>query len=285
VLKLISSRTDVRYQTGDLDVAMGLADRAALAIDNARAYQDAADRAERLRHEAEWRERFMAMLSHDLRTPLSAVSLSAETMLRDPQLSPRSEAAAKRIFRATQRVTRMITDLLDVARARTGGGIVVHPREMDLRRVCEQVVEEVSKAFPDRRIEIASTPTCIGVWDEDRIAQVVDNLLTNAVRYSPRDSVVRIEIGETGDGEVFLRVSNAAQPIPAEVAAVLFEPFKRGARTAGAGGGLGLGLYIASEIAKAHGGTLVLEASDEAGTRFCMTLPRVARVSRVGIDR
>jgi PAS domain S-box-containing protein len=273
VLKLVSSRGDRKYDPNDLDVAMGLADRAALAIDNAHAYRDAAERAERLRHEAEWRERFMAMLSHDLRTPLSAVSLSAEAMLREPNVSARTATAASRIVRATQRVSRMITDLLDLARARTAGGIAIHPRETDLRRVCEQVVEEVTKAVPGRKIEIAAPVRIGGRWDEDRIAQVVDNLVTNAVRYSPVDSVVHIETGAAGEGRVFLRVRNEGDPIAPEIAAVLFEPFKRGVGTRGAGSGLGLGLYIASEIARAHGGEIVLESSDERGTCFRVTLP------------
>jgi PAS domain S-box-containing protein len=279
VLKLISSRPERKYEPRDLDVAMGLADRAALAIDNARAYQDAADRAERLRHEAEWRERFMAMLSHDLRTPLSAVSLSAESMLRDPNLTERSATGAKRILRTTQRISRMITDLLDVARARTGG-IAVHPRETDLCRVVEQVVEEVAKAWPGRKIDSVPGSPCTGVWDPDRIAQVVDNLVTNAIRYSPTDSVVRVQTGEYDGAKVFMRVTNAGDPIPPEVASVMYEPFKRGANVPKReGSGLGLGLYIASEIAKAHGGQLVLESSDERGTSFLMTLPRVARAS------
>ena len=276
VLKLISARASRRYEPGDLAVAAGLADRAALALDNARAYKEAEDRAERLRQEAEWRERFVAMLSHDLRTPLSAVQLTAQSLRRDARLPDSLREGVARIDRATARAARLISHLLDAARARNEEGIPIHRDEsVDLREVCEEVVQEVSKVFPDRRVTIAVASECRGSWDADRVAQIVDNLVTNALRHSPSDTPVQIEMGLREGDRVFLRVRNEGEPIAADLVPTLFEPFKRGAANRPGKTGLGLGLYIASQVALAHRGELRLEYSDARGTSFVLEMPRV----------
>lgn len=152
------------------------------------------------------------------------------------------------------------------------GGIPVERRRIDLTPVVEAVVEEARAAHPERQIDVVTRGDCSGNWDPDRLAQVVSNLVGNAVTHGTIGTPVGVEI--VGGEDVVFTVHNDSAPIPAETLATLFDPFRRGEKSAQvARHGLGLGLYITDQIVRAHGGSIVAE-SDRAGVRFRVGLPR-----------
>jgi PAS domain S-box-containing protein len=231
-----------------------------------------------LRKDAELRERFMAILGHDLRSPLSAILLGAQALLRSENLPPGFVRTIQRVKNSARRADRLVSDLVDLVRSRQGGGIPILRRPTDLQDVCEDVVAEVNAAYPDRRIDLVSRGGTDGRWDPDRVAQLAANLVTNAVLYSPPDTTVTAEVGGRDAQTVFLRVHNQGAPIPAEMIPVIFDPFRRGlpGSSAQMPRGLGLGLHIAQQIARAHGGDIQVESCAKAGTTFTVILPRDA---------
>jgi PAS domain S-box-containing protein len=225
---------------------------------------------------AEFAEQLIGIVSHDLRNPLNAITLSVAALLRQEELSERQAKGLARISAATERATRMIRDLLDFTRARLGGGILIEHKPLDLHAHCRQVVEEVRLAHPDREVEVVRSGEGTGEWDGDRLAQVITNLVNNAIAYSPPGTSVRVETrGE--DGTVLLRVHNTGRPIPPELLPHLFEPMTRG-RPGGdtASRSIGLGLFIVANIVHAHGGTVEVLSEAAAGTTFTVRLPRRA---------
>lgn len=218
---------------------------------------------------------FVSILGHDLRTPLGAVMLSAETIIR---LSPDSRALrpAGRILTAVDRMTRMIEQLLDFARVRQGHGIPLQPRAADLGEICRPIVQEIEDAHPQARLAVRVVGDLAGIWDPDRLAQVVSNLAGNAVHHGSPGSTVAVELDGAHASLVRLRIHNGGS-IPADAMPTLFEAFKRAALNGAARtgkAGLGLGLFIAREIVHAHGGNLGVRSSDADGTTFEVTLPR-----------
>ena len=168
----------------------------------------------------------------------------------------------------------MITDLLDFAKARIGTSIPINPGPTNLREVVEQVVDELQMLAPSRVVRIRHTGAEDGRWDADRIAQVLSNLVGNAFQHAPTTAPITIASRIEGNDAVF-EVTNDGPPIPASELPDLFEPFKRGRNAAaGTGGSLGLGLYIAREVVIAHGGTIAVNSSADAGTSFIVRLPR-----------
>jgi PAS domain S-box-containing protein len=252
----------------DLEVARGLADRAAVSIDNARLYQQAQD-AIRVREDV------VAIVSHDLRNPLNAISLSATGLLKREDVDERTTKTASRIYAAADRATGMIRDLLDFTQARVGG-IPIHPRPLDFHEHVQRVVEEVRLAWPERALHLHASGDGRGAWDEGRLAQVITNLVGNALQHSPRGTPVRVTTRAEGD-EVVLEVHNEGAPIPAELLPTLFAPYHRGPESGAGRGSLGLGLFIARQIVLGHGGTLDVRSCAGEGTTFTVRLPRAAR--------
>ncbi len=251
-----------------------VAQQCAQALGRARvleAERRACERAERASAElgraAELREQLLAMLGHDLRTPLSAITMAADLLVR--RASPQDVCALERIRRAADRMRRMVEQMLDFARIRHGG-LSIAPGRTDLGALVEEIVEEVRAAHPERALACEIRGDCRGRWDGDRLGAVVSNLLGNAIRYG---SEAPIDICVDGTGaQVALEVTNRGPPIASELLPVLFEPFRRGAADS-VGEGLGLGLYIAREIVTRHGGHIGVTSS-EAGTTFTVLLPR-----------
>jgi PAS domain S-box-containing protein len=251
--------------TVDLEVAKGLADRAALALDNARLYQEAQE-AIRVR------ENVVAIVSHDLRTPLNAITLSATTLLKRKDVDERTTKVASRIRSAADRASRMIRDLLDFNLARMRG-IPVHLEPLDFHEHVRRVLREVRLAYPGRHIAFHTSGEGQGEWDGDRLAQVVTNLVGNALQHSPAGTPVRVcTRGEAS--RVLLEVHNEGSPIPPEVLANLFEPYRRGPKAGAGQGSLGLGLFITRQIVLAHGGGIDVRSTEEEGTTFSVWLPR-----------
>jgi signal transduction histidine kinase len=167
-------------------------------------------------------------------------------------------------------MARMIDDLLDFARSRLGGEFPIHRRRIDLRQICEQTVEELEFAYTRQvKLEVYGDPW--GDWDPDRMAQVISNLVGNAVQHSEGD----VEVTLRGEKDfVVLGTHNRGTPIPREVLPHVFEPGRRGTDRSG---GLGLGLFIVQQIVLAHGGSIEVSSSESDGTTFTVALPRKGR--------
>ncbi|TPG08393.1 GAF domain-containing protein [Rhodanobacter glycinis] len=220
---------------------------------------------------AKLREQFIAVLGHDLRNPLMAIRVGAE-LLQLTALDPSSQRTIGHIQRSSLRMAELIKDILDFARGRLGGGIpAVFEQEDDLAEELRNVIAEVQQAHRDRAIDVSVAIGHPVACDVRRVAQLLANLLTNAVIHGAADQPVRI--AARSDDETFeLVVSNGGHAIPAGKIARLFQPFSRDADQS-AQPGLGLGLYIAAEIARAHRGTLQVTSSTDAGTHFVFRMP------------
>jgi signal transduction histidine kinase len=232
---------------------------------------DRRTREEENRRLAAFQQQLMGIVGHDLRNPLSAIITSAE-VLRQSAQEPAQVRTADRIRSSALRASRMIGDLLDYTQASLGGGLPVSRRPSDVHEIAEQVVEELRAANPDRRILCSCGSPALAELDPDRMAQVISNLVSNALTYSPPEEKVEVEVRGDGGG-VELRVRNRGEPIPAELLPVIFEPFKRGDEP-GAGKNVGLGLFIVREIVAAHGGVIDVTSTAREGTSFRVRLPR-----------
>lgn len=222
-----------------------------------------------------FREQMMGILGHDLRNPLSAVRALASILERRKDLPQDVRKCLTEIDRAGQRMLEMIGTLLDFTNSRFKGGMPIVPVAMDLGEVCRRVVDELLAAEPERTIELDLARDGRGTWDPARMAQVVSNLVANALEHGARHAAVRVSVGGDED-DVTLTVENRGPPIAPELLAVMFEPFCRGSalRDASHARGLGLGLYIVREIVDAHGGEITVESTTERGTSFTVRVPR-----------
>ena len=221
-----------------------------------------------------YRDQFVGILSHDLRSPLGAITAGAGLLAQAAADDARQARVAARILNSAQRMERMIADLLDLTRTRLGGAIPLTAVHTDLQSVCEEVVLEVQASRPNAVVNVESYGDVTGTWDPDRLAQVVSNLVVNAIEYGGKTPVTLVA-SEAGE-RVRLVVHNGGDPIPDHVQAKIFEPLARG--TSAGGHSLGLGLFIARAIVVAHGGEIRAKSTAESGTDFEVTLPRVRNV-------
>ena len=219
-------------------------------------------------------EQMIGIVSHDLRNPLSTISMAA-ALLAGPTLSDRHRRTVERIRRATERATRLISDLLDFTQARVGKGLPIVREPIDLHLVVADSVDELSHLHPTRRIvhERVGEGPCFA--DPNRLAQVVGNLVSNAIAYGNRDTPVTVTTS-IEERAFTVRVHNHGRPIPAETRSLIFEAMARGAITPNAGRSVGLGLFIVRELVKAHEGRIEVTSTEAEGTIFCASFPRVA---------
>jgi len=222
------------------------------------------------RETADFREQFIAILGHDLRNPLNAVSSSAQLLARLSH-EDRAQRLINIIKDSSFRMNGLIENMLDFASGRLGDGISITrtPNE-DLEQVLIQVIEEMQAISPTRKIKINFDTVHPVSVDGKRIAQLFSNLLGNAITYSPADATIEITASSTED-EFNLCVANPGKAIPPAAMERLFQPFSRG-EVEPSQKGLGLGLYIASEIAKAHGGNLTVSSNADK-TCFTLAIP------------
>jgi signal transduction histidine kinase len=218
---------------------------------------------------AELREQFIAVLGHDLRNPLAGFSSGINLLRRQPQ-DERSDRILRMMAASAARMGGLIDNLLDFARGRLGGGIALARERKLLEPTLTDVLDELRLTWPDRTIEAELALDHPVDGDHARLAQLFSNLLGNAITHGAEDKPIRVRAVQGSDG-LHLSVSNGGHPIPAEVLDHLFKPFHRGPKHASMQG-LGLGLFIASEIARAHGGSLDV-SSDERETSFTLKLP------------
>ncbi len=221
------------------------------------------------RETSELREQFIAVLGHDLRNPLASIAAGTNMLAKGC-----SKAATDEILGLMQktvaRMSALIDNVLDFARGRLGSGITLRRRPQSLEPVLNQVIAELRASYPERKIEtifdLAQAVDC----DSGRIAQLFSNLLGNSIAHGTAAKPIQVD-ARTRDGEFALSVTNSGPPIPAEAMDRLFQPFHR-VSAQEAHQGLGLGLYIASEIARAHGGSIEVTSSPEQ-TQFTFRMP------------
>lgn len=223
---------------------------------------------------SEFERQLIAIVSHDLRSPLTAMLMAAEAVARRGAPDDKTARLLLRIQTGAQRATRLINDLLDYSHERKSGRIPVRPQDVSLRVLVREAIDEAATMFPERIIEYACEDPILARVDPDRITQVLSNLLTNALKYSPTSTVVRVTTRVSVEADaVTIEVHNWGPPIPPDRRGSLFEAFQ-GDPSLRARASLGLGLHISRQIVLAHGGTLDVCSSAEQGTTFTCTLPR-----------
>jgi sigma-B regulation protein RsbU (phosphoserine phosphatase) len=219
------------------------------------------------------REQFIAVLGHDLRNPLAAITSGASLLKRMP-LDERSLTIAGLMHESAMRMAALIDNVLDFARGRLGGGLTLDlVQNVAVQAVLDQVIAELRASAPDRVIETRYALQEPVALDPQRVAQLFSNLLGNALTHGTGGEPIRVT-ATSANGHFELTVANASEPIPPQAMGRLFHPFFRGADRPSRQG-LGLGLYIASEIARAHGGEITV-TSDESKTAFTFRMPSAA---------
>jgi signal transduction histidine kinase len=216
------------------------------------------------------RERFVAILAHDLRTPLGSVLLSAEALQRSPD-DDRTADLVRRIIGSGQRMQRMIDSVVDFAQGHLGGGLRIVPVPGDMAAICHATADEYRSANPTPPVRVELEGDLRGNWDADRVHQALANLLGNAGQYGAEAEIL-LRAWESEDRRtIYTTVTNQGPPIPPELLPKLFDPFARG--SAPDRKGLGLGLYIVQQIALTHGARCSVESTD-AATTFTIAWPR-----------
>lgn len=224
---------------------------------------------------------FLAILGHDVRTPLGAISMGAQVLLQDQTLPSKALKVGLRIFNSSRRMDEIVRDLLDFSISHLGEGIPVDPRTVDLSGICHAVVEEVRTYHPDRQIATLFEGDLIGAWDGARMAQVFSNLVSNAIQHGKPEGVIKVSMRGYPD-EVICEVGNEGDAIPPAKLRTLFDPVKRFAirpaseRAVSHTQNLGLGLYVVKQIVAAHQGEVSVIAREADGVVFSLRLPRVS---------
>jgi signal transduction histidine kinase len=217
--------------------------------------------------EAEVKDIYMGVLGHDLRTPLSAILMTARMMLTQSQLDDRDRNAVSRMARSAERMAALIRDILDYTR-QSAGGIPIVRRRADMGDIVSATVDELALLYPDRFIRITRSGDLHGSWDRERVEQVISNLLANALQHGRGDIQIVLE---GTDDSVVVGVHNRGEAIPEIDLPTLFEPFRKGSSNRF---GLGLGLFIVREIMRAHAGSVDVTSTAQAGTTFTTRWPR-----------
>lgn len=222
---------------------------------------------------AELREQFIAVLGHDLRNPLASISAGVHMLARSSDTSDEKTSQVLRLMLASvSRMSGLIDNVLDFARGRLGGGLgLSRDRDNPIQPALQQVLDEIRSSYPERQIEVSfNLDGCMIDADHARIAQLFSNLMGNAIAHGDPETPIKVA-AQVQDGLFSLSVANSGKPIPESALQRLFQPFYRG-EAKSRQQGLGLGLFIASEIARAHGGSLDV-VSDVEQTRFSLRIP------------
>jgi len=234
--------------------------------------------AEELRMAHDFEKRILAVVSHDIRNPLNVIQLAArhlETVASEVNVVKRD---TERVLRSATRIQNIVGDLLDLSREREGQGITITPAEANLASLCRLVLDELETTAQGREFHFECSGDITGYWDENRIVQAISNLASNAVQHGVAGSpIIMRATGDVDRVEVAVHNDGA---IPVAILPTIFEPFRSGAQQGRRGDGLGLGLFIARAIARAHNGTIEVDSTPERGTTFRLVLPRRVTVAR-----
>ncbi|QHI98137.1 PAS domain S-box protein [Xylophilus rhododendri] len=221
---------------------------------------------------ATYAEQLVGIVSHDLRNPLSAIQLGVVALSRSKP-SEQQQRILDRISRSANRTNRLIADLLDFTQARLGTGLVAHRLPIDLHAVVTEAIDELSTVFPQRLFKHVTSGAGEVHGDQDRLAQLIGNLVANAAAYGEPGTPIMVT-SDMDEEHFAISVHNEGRPIPADLLPRLFQPLVRGVENAGEASSVGLGLYIVDAIVKAHGGAMSVSSSAEFGTSFIATFPR-----------
>jgi len=240
------------------------------AIDEALAESTAAY-ADQVNHS---RDLFLAILGHDLRVPLQAVTMSTEMLLRKASLDPDALVYVAHIKQGARHMGAMVSDLLELVRSRLGNRLPIDPAPMDLALAAKTALDEACAGLPDCTTELTIQGDTQGSWDHGRIHQLLQNLIGNALQHGAR-RVVSLRVSGQ-DADVVLTVHNPGEPIAPEAITTIFDPLVRSAREelGSATTSLGLGLFIVKEVVVAHGGSVEVSSTAEEGTTFTVVLPK-----------
>lgn len=241
------------------------------AIDEALAESTAAY-AEQVNHS---RDIFLAILGHDLRAPLQAVSMSTEMLMRKANLEGDALACAHHIKRGTRHMAAMVSDLLELVRSRLGKSLPIEPKAMDMADAAHEAIAQACAGNPECDPTITVQGDTHGTWDAGRINQLLQNLIGNALQHGSNKRDVRVVLSGEADA-VRLTVHNFGVPIPAEALGTIFDPLVRNAdeELGQPSTSLGLGLFIVKEVVNAHRGTIEVSSNAVDGTLFTVVLPR-----------
>lgn len=226
-----------------------------------------------LKQALEFQQRLIAIVGHDLRSPLTTMLTGADLLLRQPDLDPSVRKTAERIRRSGSRIEGLTSLLIDFTRARVGSKIPVRFQSVDLHEVVGNVLDEC-RGHAQREITHTREGEGHARVDPERIAQILTNLVQNAIRYGRPDTPIHV-VSRGDCDEVCFSVRNYGPVIPKELRTRIFDPFQRGSQDeATLRLSLGLGLYIVQELVRAHQGSIQLSSEVEDGTCFYVTLPR-----------
>lgn len=244
-----------------------------------------AKRSEEERRQARrFRDLFISILGHDLRNPLSVITAGATSLSRR-SLRPDEVKIVSRMAWSAERMARMIDQMLDITQIRLGDGVTIEPKLADLGAIARRTIERLEVSYPERTIEVFTEGDLGGEWDPGRISQVLTYLLVNAFEHGRANAPVRLTACESG-AKVIAEVHNEGNPIPPDLVPLIFDPFRRAAeRRRMKSAGLGLGLYLALQIVREHGGDIEVDSSEAAGTTLRVILPRTHELSDSHTDR
>lgn len=271
-ITLVCAGSGRRYDPSDVAIAQDLADRCALALDNAQLYG-------RVQETLRTRETFMAALAHDLKSPLTASLGYAQVMRRAAGAAEAAEVDrrlgewAAIVEENTARAVALLDELLDIARLEAGQAVALERRPTDLVALAERAVASRRRGARRHRITLdAAEPTLVGEWDPARIARVLDNLLDNAIKFSPDGGEVAVRVARD-DEWAMLTVSDEGLGIPADDLLHIFERFRRGGNVEGKISGSGIGLAGARQVVEQHGGSISVVSREGDGTTVSVRLP------------
>jgi signal transduction histidine kinase len=219
------------------------------------------------------RDRFFAVLGHDLRTPLGVILMSSQFLLETGNLSDSERTLVTGMEKSGRRMIELVRDLLDLALTRLGSGIPLKCAPMDMDVLVREVVAEVAGSSPASRIEVETSGDLTGAWDKARLGQAFSNLVSNAVQHGSQTAPIRVAARGDVSGKVTVSVANEGPPIPRDQISGIFDAMK-GQPDNSDRRHLGLGLYIVDKIVEAHGGTIDIHSAEGEGTTFIVSLPR-----------
>jgi K+-sensing histidine kinase KdpD len=219
----------------------------------------------------------LGVLGHDIRSPLGAITMTASLLPKIGDLNEKQILLVSQIAVCALRVNKIVTDLLDLTRARMGTKLPITPKSMNIEILAKQMVDEISIQHPDRSILLETSGDMSGEWDDTRMGQVFTNLISNAIQYGTKALPINIKVAG-GEKEVVITVHNSGEPISAKNLGVIFNSFSRGNsnESNGFASNLGLGLFIAKEIVHSHKGVISAASDEAAGTTFTINLPRLS---------
>ncbi len=227
-----------------------------------------------LKQERESRERFVATLTHDLRSPLSAARMNTQLLQRQSALGDREKELAKRIVRNLDRVDLMIQDLLDVSLLKAGGKLLFSMEDCDLNDLIDQLLEDFESKYGNRFIKVAAPDFPKGLWNANALKRVLENLVTNAVKYGDPERSVDIVLEKTSETQISISVRNRGNVISLSDQSQIFDQFQRSdSAKAGVQKGWGLGLALVRGVAAAHGGLASVSSNETDGTIFSLLMP------------